>query len=238
MNKSCIACAESKLRCDLDKDSPCSRCLHRGSPCVKAERKKRAKRAKGTRSTSSLQTASENTSYQSADLGALNEPSIDLSTLGTPSADELHFLSQLADIENSVDMSSWAWRPQDISSIFSDASLSRNRIGAPTYELVAGEFLCPDNFRLPADYTLELDGLGTVPVHRLEILARLFFTHFHPFFPILHIPTFCLASSPSVLVRAICFIGTGFDSDPASISDARLFYGSLPSLFAKCCLHP
>ena len=97
-------------------------------------------------------------------------------------------------------------------------------------------FLCPDTFRLPANYTLDLDSPETIPVHRLETLARLFFSHFHYFIPLLHIPTFCLASSAPVLVRTICFIGAGFDSDPSSTSDARLLYGSLPSLLAKCCL--
>ncbi|CAI7565890.1 unnamed protein product [Penicillium bialowiezense] len=144
----------------------------------------------------------------------------------------------LADIENSVDMSTFLWTPEDVSSVSSDANPLRPRNGTPAYDLVAGDFVCPDNFRLPADYCLELDSFAKVPVHRLEVLARLFFTHFYTFFPILHIPTFCLASSSSLLVRVICFIGTGFDGDPASSSDARLLYGSLPSDFAKFCLHP
>ncbi|CAJ0545091.1 Ff.00g085640.m01.CDS01 [Fusarium sp. VM40] len=97
-------------------------------------------------------------------------------------------------------------------------------------------FLCPDAFSLPADYALQLDNSETIPVHRLETFARLFFSIFHPFLPLLHIPTFFLASAPFVLVQTICFIGAGFDSDPSSISDSRIIYGSLPSHLAKCCL--
>ena len=96
--------------------------------------------------------------------------------------------------------------------------------------------ICPDNFRLPAEYNLELERAVAIPVVRLEMYARNFFTHFHPCLPLLHIPTFCLASAPPVLVRTICFIGAGFANHASSASDARLIYESLPSMLAKSCL--
>lgn len=244
MNKCCIACAESKLRCDLNKaDRTCTRCRQKGWACVRAERKKRVRRSRGFSSIPSPQTGSEDGPHPGVDLAVLNEEPIDLSFLEGSSPDDNDFLVQLANLEDLVDMSSFTWRPQDFPSMIGNSPSYQDNIGAPAYEVVApdltmrGGFLCPDNFRLPADYTLDLENSTKIPVHRLETYARLFFAHFHPFFPILHIPTFCLASSPSLLVRSILTIGAGLDGDPTSESDAKIFYGSLPSLFAKCCLH-
>ncbi|KAL4725819.1 hypothetical protein ACLX1H_006493 [Fusarium chlamydosporum] len=170
-------------------------------------------------------------------------PADDLSFPETMSVGEADFLSQLIDIENMVDMSSWTWSAEEMTAILDDAG-SLMPSALPTYSWAAAPgitttregFMCPDTFRLPGDYILQLDGPETIAVHRLENFARLFFTLFHPFIPLFHIPTFCLASAPPVLVRAICFIGAGLDSDPMSISDSKLIYGSLPSLLAKCCL--
>lgn len=244
MNRSCIACSESKLRCDLNRTNPpCSRCLQRGWTCVRAERKKRVRRTKGINSPPSPQTGSEDGPYKVPDVAVFDEQSVDMSFLDSCSPDEVDFLAQLADLENCVDMSSFTWTPQDNPSVVGDHSLPQHRTGGSTYEIGGPEiainvgYLCPDNFRLPADYVLELEGPGTVPIYRLETYARLFFAHFHPFFPILHIPTFCLALSPAVLVRAVCFIGAGFENGATSKSDARLIHGSLSSLLAKCCLH-
>jgi hypothetical protein len=172
----------------------------------------------------------------------LNEQPIELPFLGTSLFDEPDFLTQLAEIENFVDMGSWAWSAEDLKSILGDPSPPRESITALPDLRVAPDkgtcegYLCPDNFRLPADYSLELERPEPIPVLRLETYARLFFSHFHPFLPLLHIPTFSLASSPAVLVRTICFIGAGFGSHPSSTSDARLIYGSLPSILAKGCL--
>ncbi|CAG7938266.1 unnamed protein product [Penicillium salamii] len=244
MNRSCNACAESKLRCDLNKsDPPCSRCLQKGWVCMRAERKKRARKIKETSSLPSPQTGSDDGPYKVTDLAALDEQSVDLSFLDKYLSEEVDFLAQLADLENSVDMSRFTWTLQDMPSIISDDSLTQYSIDQPTCEMNVAQmtmnvgFLCPGNFRLPADYVLELEGPSTVAVDRLETYARLFFAHFHSFLPILHIPTFCLASSPSVLVRAVCFIGAGFENNAMSNSDAKLFHESLSSQLAKCCLH-
>lgn len=246
MNRCCIACAQSKLRCDLkNADQTCTRCRQRGWSCVRTERKKRPQRSRGIGSISSPQTGSEDGSYQSyqvADLAALNEQPIELSFLEGFSPEDDDFLAQLADLENSVYMSPFTWNPQDFPSIIGNSAFSQSDISTPTYELATPdvamrmEFMCPDNFRLPADFTLELGNSKAIPVYRLEKYARLFFDHFHSFFPILHLPTFCLASSASALVRSILIIGAGLDSEPTSKSDAKAFYASLPSMLAKYCL--
>lgn len=210
---------------------------------MRAERKKRARRTRGITSPPSPQTGSEDGPYKASDIPVFDEQSVDLSFLDSCSPDEVDFLAQLADLENCVDMSSFGWTPQENVSVVSDHGLPQPSTGASTFDMRVPEiamnvgYLCPDNFRLPADYVLELEGPGTVPVYRLETYARLFFANFHPFFPILHIPTFCLASSPAVLVRAVCFIGAGFENSTTSKSDAKLLHGSLSTLLAKCCLH-
>ncbi|KAJ5749440.1 hypothetical protein N7533_006468 [Penicillium manginii] len=243
MNKSCVACAASKVRCDLDrKGSSCLRCLQKGCPCVRAGRKKRTGTStKGTsrQSSDTPQTACED---QSPDWAPLNEQPVNPLFLDTPSVDQPDILTQLADIENFVDVGSWAWSPEDLKSILGHPILAQEDITTLPDSSVSSEnttcegILCPDNFRLPADYCLELERPEIIQVLRLETYARLFFSHFHQFLPLLHIPTFCLASSPSVLVRTICFIGASFGSHPSATLDARLIYGSLPSVFAKCCL--
>ncbi|RGP75359.1 zinc finger zas1 [Fusarium longipes] len=188
--------------------------------------------------------STEDGQYQKASPEPLREQHVDLSFLETPSTSEVDFLSQLVDIENMVDMSSWTWSTDEMTSLLGDAGLPQNHSDTPPNSWMTTApipvnregLLFPDTFRLPADYTLELDDPETIPVHRLETFARLFFSLFHPFLPLLHIPTFCLASAPPVLVRVICFIGAGFDSDPSSIAASKLIYGSLPSQLAKCCL--
>jgi hypothetical protein len=211
---------------------------------VRAERKKRARRTKGISSHLSPQNGSDDEPYKEVDLAVLGEQSVDPSLFDSCSPDEVDFLAQLAELENCVDMSFFTWTPQDIPSLKGDNSLPqdgstgtlRYEIGSPDISVKAG-ILCPDNFRLPADYVLELEGSETVPVNRLETYARYYFSHFHSFFPMLHIPTFCLASSPSVLVRAICFIGAGLEKGTMAHFDANLFHESLSSVLAKCCLH-
>ncbi|KAH7234853.1 fungal-specific transcription factor domain-containing protein [Fusarium redolens] len=233
MNRSCASCATSKVRCDLDKKGlPCSRCQQKNLSCVQAGRKKRMR--KTTSSSISSNPSPEVITQQNEQQLPLDQnvgwPFFDTSSFG-----EIDFLSQLVDIESMVDMSNWTWSPSDMTSTIGDNTLPDNNdpwTGARTND----GFICPDNFRLPADFLLELDGPETIPVHRLETLARLFFSHFHPSLPLLHIPTFCLASSPSFLIRAICFIGAGFDKDPTSTAEAKLLYGSLPSQLAKSCL--
>ncbi|KAJ5673546.1 hypothetical protein N7507_002673 [Penicillium longicatenatum] len=179
--------------------------------------------------------------YQVADF-ASGQP-IDLSFLEGSSPDDDDFLAQLADLEHSVFMNSSTWTPQEFPSIMGTPTFSQNNFGAPTYDVITpdvavrGGFLCPDNFRLPADFTLELGNSISIPVHRLERYARLFFDQFHSAFPILHIPTFCLATSSSTLVKSILIIGAGLDSDATSQTDAKAFYAHLPSMLAKCCLH-
>ncbi|KAI8721455.1 hypothetical protein NCS52_00593100 [Fusarium sp. LHS14.1] len=240
MNKSCVSCASSKLRCDLGtKGSPCSRCMDKHSPCVRAGRKKRTSKKKATTTTTitspvpSPQTSSQNTNPRPPHGENANLPFI-----GTPSVGDID-LSQLVDIESMFDMSSWTWSPEDMTSILGETDMPQSRgswPGSPEIPVTREGFLCPDTFRLPPDYTLVLDSPETIPVHRLETFARLFFSRFHSFISLFHIPTFCLASSAPVLVRTICFIGAGFDRDPSSASEARLMYGSLPTLLAKCCL--
>ncbi|KAF4960139.1 hypothetical protein FGADI_1157 [Fusarium gaditjirri] len=163
------------------------------------------------------------------------EQNLDFSFFDTSSFGEIDFLSQLVDIESMVDMSSWTWSPTEMASPIGDNTLTDNNVLWTGIRTNDG-FICPDNFRLPADFLIELDGPETIPVHRLETLARLFFSHFHHSLPLLHIPTFCLASSPSVLIRAICFIGAGFDKSSTSTAEAKLLYDSLPSQLAKLCL--
>ncbi|RSL98278.1 hypothetical protein CEP52_010446 [Fusarium oligoseptatum] len=246
MNRSCVGCASSKLKCDLDtKGSPCSRCIYKDSPCVKAGRKKRVSKKKATTTATTIispvpspQTDScQNTTNSGPPLHGENA---NFPFLDTPSMGEID-LSQLIDIESMFDMSSWTWSPEDnMASILGETDMPQSHGGSwsisPGMSVTREGFLCPDTFRLPANYTLDLDSPETIPVHRLETFARLFFSHFHPFIPLLHIPTFSLASSSPVLIRTICFIGAGFDSDPSSTSDSRLMYESLPSLLAKCCL--
>ncbi|CAG8263765.1 unnamed protein product [Penicillium salamii] len=243
MNRSCIACAESKLRCDLNKsDPPCSRCLQKGWVCVRAERKKRTRRRLSSLpSQNDSEDGPSKTSESTFDL-----QSVDWASLNSCSPDEVDFLAQLAEIENSVDLTTFTWTSHDIPSMAGDPSLSQvpqHTSGARSYGIgfpdIAAkvEYLCPDNFRLPADYVLGLEGLRIVPVHRLETYARLFLAHFHPFLPLLHLPTFCLALAPARLVRVICFIGAGFENSATSISDAKLLHESLSSLLAKCYLN-
>ncbi|KAI1016343.1 hypothetical protein LB503_010319 [Fusarium chuoi] len=233
MNRSCVSCATSKVRCDLDKKGfPCSRCQQKNSTCVKAGRKKRTR--KTTPSILSSNPSPQGSVQQNEPQPPL-EQNVDFSFFDTSSFGEIDFLSQLVDIESMVDMSSWTWSPSDMATPISENTLTDDHVpwaGMRTYD----GFICPDNFRLPADFLLDLDGPETIPVHRLETLARLFFSHFHPSLPLLHIPTFCLASSPSVLIRAICFIGAGFDKSSTSTAEAKLLYGSLPSQLAKLCL--
>ncbi|RBR07982.1 hypothetical protein FVER53590_28851 [Fusarium verticillioides] len=233
MNRSCVSCATSKVRCDLDKKGfPCSRCQQKNLPCVKAGRKKR------TRKTTSSIVSSNSSPQGRAQENEMQPPleqNVDFSFFDTSSFGEIDFLTQLVDIESMIDTSSWTWSPSDMASPIGENTLTDKNVlwaGMRTSE----GFSCPDNFRLPADFLLELDGSETIPVHRLETLARLFFLHFHPSLPLLHIPTFCLASSSSVLIRAICFIGAGFDKSPTSTAEAKLLYGSLPSQLAKLCL--
>lgn len=233
MNRSCVSCATSKVRCDLDKKGfPCSRCQQKNSPCVKAGRKKRTR--KTTPSTVSSNPSPQGTVQQNEPPPPI-EQNVDFSFFDTSSFDEIDFLSQLVDIESMVDMSSWTWSPSDMATPISENILTDNNVLWTGLRTNDG-FICPDNFRLPADFLLGLDGPETIPVYRLETLARLFFSHFHPSLPLLHIPTFCLASSPSVLIRAICFIGASFDKSSTSTAEAKLLYGSLPSQLAKLCL--
>ncbi|KAG5814204.1 hypothetical protein H9Q74_002765 [Fusarium xylarioides] len=233
MNRSCVSCATSKVRCDLDKKGfPCSRCQQKSSPCVKAGRKKRTR--KTTPSIVSSNSSPQGSVQQNETQPPLEE-NVDFSFFDTSPFGEIDFLSQLVDIESMVDMSSWTWSPNDMASPITENILTDNNVIWAGMRSNDG-FLCPDNFRLPADFFLELDGSETIPVHRLETLARLFFSHFHPSLPLLHIPTFCLAASHSVLIRAICFIGAGFDKSPTSTAEAKLLYGSLPSQLAKSCL--
>ncbi|KAF5966267.1 zinc finger protein zas1 [Fusarium bulbicola] len=233
MNRSCVSCATSKVRCDLDKKGfPCSRCQQKNSPCIKAGRKKRMRKTTPSIVSSN---PSPQGSVQQNELQPRLEQNVDFSYFDASSFGEIDFLSQLVDIESMVDMSSWIWSPSDMASSVGENTLTDSNVlwtGTGTND----GFICPDNFRLPADFILELDGPETIPVHRLEALARLFFSRFHPSLPLLHIPTFCLASSPSVLIRAICFIGAGFDKNPTSTAEAKLLYGSLPSQLAKLCL--
>ncbi|KAF5691846.1 zinc finger zas1 [Fusarium denticulatum] len=233
MNRSCVSCATSKVRCDLEKKGfPCSRCQQKKSPCVKAGRKKRMR--KTTPSIVSSNPSPQGSVQQNEQQPRL-EQNVDFAYFDTSSFGEIDFLSQLVDIESMVDMNSWTWSPSDMASSVGENTLTDKNV-LWTGTVINDGFICPDNFRLPADYLLELDGPETIPLHRLETLAMLFFSHFHPSLPLLHIPTFCLASSPSVLIRAICFIGAGFDKSPTSAAEARLLYGSLPSHLAKSCL--
>ncbi|KAF5612423.1 uncharacterized protein FSUBG_1500 [Fusarium subglutinans] len=233
MNRSCVSCATSKVRCDLDKKGfPCSRCQQKNSPCIKAGRKKRMRKTTPSIVSSN---PSPQGSVQQNELQPRLEQNVDFSYFDTSSFGEIDFLSQLVDIESMVDMSSWTWSPSDMASSVGENTLTDNNVLWTGTRTNHG-FICPDNFRLSADFILELDGPETIPVHRLEALARLFFSRFHPSLPLLHIPTFCLASSPSALIRAICFIGAGFDKTPTSTAEAKLLYGSLPSQLAKLCL--
>ncbi|KAF4495939.1 hypothetical protein FAGAP_7913 [Fusarium agapanthi] len=233
MNRSCVSCSTSKVRCDLDKKGfPCSRCQQKNSPCVKTGRKKRMRKAAPSIVSSN---PSPQGSVQQNELQPRLEQNVDFSYFDTSSFGEIDFLSQLVDIESMVDMSSWTWSPGNMASSVGENTLTDNHV-LWTGTGINNGFICPDNFRLPADFILELDGPETIPVHRLEALARLFFSRFHPSLPLLHIPTFCLASSPSVLIRAICFIGAGLDKSPTSKGEANLLYGSLPSRLAKSCL--
>ncbi|KAF5636076.1 hypothetical protein F52700_5390 [Fusarium sp. NRRL 52700] len=233
MNRSCVSCATSKVRCDLDKNGfPCSRCQQKNSTCVKAGRKKRARKTTPTIVRPNL--LSQGSVQQNEPQPPL-EQNVDFSFFDTSSFGEIDFLSQLIDIESMIDTSSCTWSPGDTASPNGENTLTDNNVlwgGMRTNE----GFICPDNFRLPADFLLELDSPQTIPVYRLEALARHFFSHFHPSIPLLHIPTFCLASSPSVLIRAICFVGAGFDKTLTSAAEAKLLYGSLPSQLAKLCL--
>ncbi|KAF5602781.1 hypothetical protein FPCIR_1744 [Fusarium pseudocircinatum] len=233
MNRSCVSCATSKVRCDLDKKSfPCSRCQQKNSPCVKAGRKKRTRKTTPSIISSNL---SPQESAQQNETQPPLEQNVDFSFFDTSSFGEIDFLSQLVDIESMIDTSSWTWSPSDMASPIGQNTVTDSHAFWAGMRTNDG-FICPDNFRLPADFLLKLDGRETIPVHRLEALARLFFSHFHPSLPLLHIPTFCLSSSPSVLIRAICFIGAGFDKGPTSTAEAKLLYGSLPSQLAKSCL--
>jgi hypothetical protein len=146
--------------------------------------------------------------------------------------DELDFLTQLADIESSVDVTSWMWRPEDIPSV-SDESITTTATYSPISSYTAPDYLYPDTFRLPSEYVLKLENANSIPLDRLEKYSRLFFTHFQALLPIIHVPTFSLTSAPAVLVRAICLIGARLDASSLSFPDAAAFYGSLPSLFAK-----
>ncbi|KAJ5876761.1 hypothetical protein N7455_000226 [Penicillium solitum] len=118
-----------------------------------------------------------------------------MSFLDSCSPDEVDFLAQLADLENCVDMSSFTWTPQDNPSIVGDHSLPQHSTGGWTYEIGGPEiamnmgYLCPDNFRLPADYVLELEGSGTVPELGLKTaqyrnqMQNLFMGPYHPYSP-------------------------------------------------------
>ncbi|RAH86027.1 hypothetical protein BO86DRAFT_385610 [Aspergillus japonicus CBS 114.51] len=257
MNKSCIRCAESKLRCNLDQHgSPCARCRHKGWHCERAERKKRARRAT-PRQTSSIpsppQTSSEGRWDTSLDVSPAIDPSIDWLSPGLLSTDDLDFLNQLADIESFDtfgDMTSWDWTPPETPFLLDSTSTTAlsepprpmthtNQPPFPGTLFNTGPIIAPDTFRLPADFVLETEpaaDAGPIPIHRLETYARLFFAHFHPLFPLLHIPTFRLASAPFLLIRTICFIGAGFAHDPASGPESKRLYNALPTLFAKTCL--
>ncbi|KAF5567893.1 hypothetical protein FNAPI_467 [Fusarium napiforme] len=234
MNRSCVSCATSKVRCDLDKKGfPCSRCQQKNSPCVKAGRKKRTR--KTTPSIVSSNPSPQGSIHQNEPLPLPLEENVNFSFFDTSSFGEIDFLSQLLDIESMIDTSSWTWSPSDMASPIGENTVTDDNILWTGIRPNDG-FICPDNFRLPADFRLELDSPEIIPVHRLETLARLFFSHFHPSIPLLHLPTFCLASSPSVLIRAICFVGTSFEKSAISTAEAKLLYGSLPSQLAKLCL--
>ncbi|OQE04484.1 hypothetical protein PENVUL_c032G03199 [Penicillium vulpinum] len=212
----------------------CVRCAHKGQTCTRAERKKRPKRA-----TSTPHTLSSTENEEPQEIVQTLEP-IELSFTNVDIfPDELDFLTQLADIENSVDMTSWMWRP-DMLSVSGDDSSTMTGATYPLmapYTAIPERVLYPDAFRLPSGYILALESNTTIPLERLEKYSRLFFTHFQALLPIIHVPTFSLALAPAVLVRAICLIGARLDTDPISFSDAGAFYGSLPSMFAKGCLH-
>ncbi|RAK82034.1 Zn(II)2Cys6 transcription factor [Aspergillus fijiensis CBS 313.89] len=262
MNKSCVKCADSKLRCNLDQSgSPCSRCRHKGWHCERAERKKRARRAT-PRQTSSIPspppTGSDSRWDTSLDVSPALDPPVDWLSPGLLSTGDLDFLNQLADIESFDtfgDMTTWDWTPPETpfpdnptafgepprattTTAHTDQFLHQPpRPGTPLHD--TGPIISPDNFRLPADFTLETEPADriTIPVHRLETYARLFFAHFHPLFPLLHLPTFHLASAPPILIRTITSIGAAFNpTDPTSLNDAKRLYSSLPTHFAKTCL--
>ncbi|OJJ97556.1 hypothetical protein ASPACDRAFT_123472 [Aspergillus aculeatus ATCC 16872] len=148
-------------------------------------------------------------------------------------------------------MTSWDWTPPETPFLDRTTALAEpprattttaqaNQLPLPgTHLHNIGPIISPDNFRLPADFTLETEPVDrmTIPVHRLETYARLFFTHFHPLFPLMHLPTFHLASAPLILIRTITFIGAGLNTtDPTSTTDAKRLYSSLPTHFAKTCL--
>ncbi|EED12873.1 hypothetical protein TSTA_053860 [Talaromyces stipitatus ATCC 10500] len=207
MNKSCGPCAASKLRCDLARESSsCSRCLRKGLVCQRIERKKR----KGNSSTNNSASGTPNSPDHEG-------PSFieDHALTGLTADDDNHFLSQLADIGSLIDMSAWAWESEASSAISQQFN-----------SLSQGIFLSK---QASSDAT-------SVPIHRLEKYARLYFSHFHQFFPILHVPTFCLQSSCPALVRAICFIGSGFDHQLETASDANLLFDSLPIILARSCV--
>jgi hypothetical protein len=149
--------------------------------------------------------------------------------------DELDFLTQLADIENFVDMTSWMWKPEYMLPLSEDQHCTTTSTPYPpiTPYNAPERLLYPDTFRLPSDYVLELETNNRIPLDRLEKYSRLFFTKFQALLPIVHIPTFSLASAPAVFVRVICLIGARLDANIESLGDAGICYGSLPSLFAK-----
>lgn len=244
MNKSCGPCASAKLRCDPKGSRPCSRCLQKGLSCQRTVRKKRTRASKSTSPTSSSPTQAEHVRELQPSHVVPLDPIPDLPPINSLFDNGNDFLSQLADIDDFIDMSSWTWEGGQQSSWLAGMEaisphldlLSHNTFPSEQPSNDAACVICPDNFRLSANYILDLDRPDTISNDRLEKYARLYFSQFHAFLPILHVPTFCLQSSSTTLVRAICFIGSGFDSHPQTATDAKILFDSLPIILARSCV--
>ena len=86
----------------------------------------------------------------------------------------------------------------------------------------ACRFRLKDAFRIPAPSTAHTPRMSAIdplissnngdatdfpPAEILDIALGLFFRHFHPTMPFIHVPTFCVKSTPPPLLFAVCLIG-------------------------------
>ena len=104
-----------------------------------------------------------------------------------------------------------------------DSNLASHSRSGTSWGLDAAcRFRLKESFRTPAPSTVHTPRMSAIdphlssnasdigdfpPAEILDIALGLFFRHFHPTLPFIHVPDFCVKSTPPPLLFAVCLIG-------------------------------
>ena len=104
-----------------------------------------------------------------------------------------------------------------------DSDLASHSRSGTSWGLDAGcRFRLKDSFRTPAPSTAHTPRMSAIdpqlslnvsdsgdfpPAEILDIALGLFFRHFHPTMPFIHVPDFCVKSTPPPFLFGVCLIG-------------------------------